>query len=718
MMPRRNARSSRLPSGGLFLLLCPLLLAACPRPGTGAVRGDDLTGDPFANRKPTVQVRQDVAADGALAEASSRASGRSGAEAAEIYLSVRRAYPETTAGQEALYRAGVQYFEAREYARARSSFNELLYENPLFPQAEQAKRMLGEAALETGAYRDAYQTLGSLAERAEGEERRALMLRAMQAAELGGLHGGALRLAVSLAGSAQGAELDAAVAEVRRQVEGRASFADIAEVQQDLSAGHPAWPILTFKLARIHAHVRDFPRMQQTLDSLLQQAPGSEFAPAARAMQARISRPDRVEPRRVGVLLPLSGSYQAVGEAVLRGIRLAVAGSDVELVVKDTAGDPMQAARVLEQMVLEDGVIAAVGGLLGDEAQRAALVAEGLGVPLITLSRSEHITDIGPHVFRNMMTYADQANALADYATKELGYKSFAMLYPDIPYGTELANAFWDALDERGAVVRGAESYAPDQTTYAPEVKKLVGRYYLEDRGDYRDAVRDAREGAKDQDAYRRRKALDRAKQGVEPVIDFEALFIPEGWQKVGLIAPALAVEDMITNACDPRDLERIRKTTGNEKLKTVTLLGTDQWRSPRGKSDLPALLERGGKFVTCSVYVDGFYADSERPATRAFVAAFRKAHGALGREPFMLEAVGFDSAGMLRQVMQQQRPTDRAAFRDALANLKGFPGATGTTSFNAEREAVKPLFYLTIESKGVRELTPAYLQKEAGGGS
>src|SRR5690606_17176523 len=120
--------------------------------------------------------------------------------------------------------------------------------------------------------------------------------------------------------------------------------------------------------------------MQRTLDVFLRQAPDSEFAEGARLMLTRMNRPDRVEPQRVGVLLPLSGSYQAVGEAVLRGIRVAVAGSEVELVVKDTAGDAMQAARAVEALVLEEGAVAVIGGLLGDEARRAAVVAEGLGV--------------------------------------------------------------------------------------------------------------------------------------------------------------------------------------------------------------------------------------------------------------------------------------------------------------------------------------------------
>src|SRR5690606_35638895 len=165
--------------------------------------------------------------------------------------------------------------------------------------------------------------------------------------------------------------------------------------------------LLTYKLARIYGHVGDYDRMQRTLDVFLRQAPDSEFAESARLMLTRMSRPERVEPQRVGVFLPLSGAYQAVGEAVLRGLRLSLEGSRVELVVKDTAGDAMQAARAVEALVLEEGAVAIIGGLLGDEARRAAVVAEGLGVPLLTLSRDEHITELGPYVFRNMMTYSD-----------------------------------------------------------------------------------------------------------------------------------------------------------------------------------------------------------------------------------------------------------------------------------------------------------------------
>jgi branched-chain amino acid transport system substrate-binding protein len=702
-----------------LLLALALLLTACPKtttPVRGSGGGGELPGgDPFP-KKPRIEAKKDAAADAALAQAIETAARATDAkQSAEAYLAVRKTYPGTTAGQEALYRAGVLFYEAADYANARKAFNELLFENPLYPQAEDAKQKLARSALEVGAYRDAYQTLASLAERAEGAERQRLLEDALRAAEGASLYGAALELAVRLAGEARTPEAQAAtVARVEQLVEGRAAFMDVARVAEGLSPRHPAWPVLTFKLARIYYHLRDWARLEETLQRFLAEAPGHAFAPQARELLARATRRVEVQPRTVGVLLPMTGRYKPIGEAVLRGVQLALAGSDIELIVKDTQGEVMLAGQAVEQLAFDDGAIAVLGPLLADDARRAALVAEELQVPLLTMTRQEGITDIGPHIFRNMLTNSAQAEAIADYAVNVRGFKRFALLYPNIPYGVELANGFWDEVLERGGTVRGAERYAHDQTTFTGEAKKLVGRYYLEDRLDYIEGVREINAN-KEQDAFRRRKAIERLKSGLEPVVDFDAIFIPDDWKRVSLVGPALAVEDIITNACDPKDLERIRKTTGKKELKTVTLLGTNQWSSPKGLSGVPELIERGGKFVTCSVYVDGFFVDSQRPATRKFVSDFRAAYKDVDKEPGLLEAIGYDSARMLRQLIEKQRPRTRGELRQALATLKNFEGATGRTSFNEKREAVKPLFLLSVDGKGVRELTP---EASAAGGS
>ncbi|WP_342378488.1 penicillin-binding protein activator [Myxococcus stipitatus] len=708
-----------------LLVALALLLTACPRPSripAGGTTGEDVpTGDPFPKR-PAVEARKDASADAALAEARRTAqSSPDKKKAAEAYLSVRKAYPATTAGQDALYQAGVLFFESRDYANARKSFNELLFENPLYGKADDAKRKLALSAMEVGAYRDAYQTLSSLAEHAEGAEREQLLRDAARAAEGAGLYGQSLTMAVEEAGKARTeAEREAAVARVEALVEGRADFVDIARVAEGLPSSNPAWPVLHFKLARIYYHLREWTRLEETLNRFLAEAPQSPFAPQARELLARATRRVEAKPRTVGVLLPMTGRFQPVGEAVLRGIQLGLEGSDIELVVKDTQGDVNKTGQAMEQLAFDDGAIAVLGPLLGDDSKRAALVAEELQVPLLTMTRQDGVTELGSYVFRNMLTSTAQADAIADYAINVRGYKRFALLYPNIPYGVELADAFWDQVVERGGVVRGAERYSHDQTTFTTEAKKLVGRYYLEDRGDYVEGVRDLQ--GENLDAFRRRKALEKVKSNVEPIVDFDAIFMPDDWRRVSLVAPALAVEDIVTNACDARDLERIRKTTGKKELKTVTLFGTNQWSSLKGRSGLPELIERGGKFVTCSVYVDGFFVDSQRPATRTFVRKYRETYKQeTGKDPGLLEAIGYDSGRMLRQLVEKKEgaPRTRAQMRESLANLKDFDGATGRTSFNEKREAVKQLFLLSIDNKGVTEINvDQEREKAATGGS
>lgn len=686
----------------IFLLSLGVCLAACPRPG----------GSTTVNGKPRVEAKSDKRADAALADAVHLQDTKGRKAAVEAYLSVRKAFPETTAGQEALYRAGIAAYEEGDYATARRSLDELIFENPLYPQADQARLTSALAALELKQYRDAYQALQSLVDTLSGPDKRRAEEALARAAAGAKQYGDALKLALKKVDDTSGAERDEALKALEDVVETKANFLSVAEAYQGLSPGHPAWPLLTFKLSRIYFHLRDWQRLDETLRSLLREAPGSPWAAPARQMLERTARRFEVKPKVVGAVLPLSGKYKALGEAVMRGLTLALKGSDVELIAKDSQGDVNLAGKLVEELALDEGAIAIVGPLLSDDARRAALVAEELQVPIISLSRAEGLTAIGPHVFRNMLTNQQQADALAEYATKALGFKSFGVLYPNIPFGVEVANDFWDAVEKRGGTLRAAETYDHDQTTFTSEAKRLVGRYYMEDRGDYLEKLRELREQGLDD--YHRRKALEKVKKDLPPVIDFEALLIADSWQRVSLVAPALAVEDIITNACDKKDLEKIQKTTGQDKLKTVVLLGPSTWSSPKSRTvDDYELVVRGGKFVHCSVYVDGFYEGSSRKATKVFVDLFHDANKDV--QPSLLDAVGFDTGGMLKLLLDTKAPKSRAELREQLAGLHDYDGATGLTRFDEKREAVKPLFMLTIDPKGIKELPPVVAGKPQG---
>jgi branched-chain amino acid transport system substrate-binding protein len=424
----------------------------------------------------------------------------------------------------------------------------------------------------------------------------------------------------------------------------------------------------------------------------------------SRLFRPAFESPIEPQPRTIGVVLPLSGEYQALGQEVLKGIRLAVAGSKVRLVVRDSQGDGALAERAVEELADRDRVVAILGMLLPDEARRGAERAEALGVSVITFTKTEGIGQVGPYVFRDMLTLRKQAEAMGSYATSELNLKSFVIFEPDTSYGKELASVFGDAVRAHGGNVTSVVEYPPDQNSFLTEAQKLTGRYDLVNRAEYQQAVREI--DRQDLSPYRKRKAMERARGSVKPVVDFQGVFIADDWKKVGLIAPALAVQDVLTDGCDAGEVAKAQRTLGRQDIPSVTLLGWNGWSSPKNSNGTPGLMERGGKYVQCSVYVDAFFADSDRPATRSFALAFRESHG--GQEPTLLSAVGYESAALYRRILEREAPMRRAVFRERVANATAVSGAAGLSGFTSDGEADRVLFFLKVTPGGIVELPVA----------
>jgi ABC-type branched-subunit amino acid transport system substrate-binding protein len=613
-----------------------------------------------------------------------------------------------TAG-EALYEAGVHWRAARQPQRAVSVFTRMLRYHGGSPYARDARYQLGLAEMEAGGGQtgDGPSQLEALYQRMGPEERLAAAKQAAEAAEAAGQWGDAARWRAEV-GIYAGSETEKQEAIARAiAIIDQLSHSEAERLRTELPAGSPLLPAASMKVARILLHLNDLPRAEAAAKELLSRWPDSPYAPDAQGMLDRIARRTRVVPNVVGLALPLSGRFKAWGDAIQLGVSMAIAeNSGIKVVVRDTRGEADGAVQAIEQLALDEGAIVIMGGVGNAEAMRAATTAQDLGVPFISLSKVEGVTQAGPYVFRNMLTSSAQARALAAFAFEKRRMKSFAIMYPNIPYGVEMANAFWDEVESRRGEIRGAEVYEADRTTFARNVKELVGKLYLDERTDYADKQKEIIKDEKD--PYRKRKKLEKLRESLDPVIDMEAIFIPDFAKNVALIAPALAVEDVVTNTCDQKELDRIRKTTGREKLKAVQLLGGNGW-------DDPSLFDKAAKYVECAVFVDGFFAGSERRDTKRFVDAFKKKHD---HPPTILEASAYDAARMVRQVLSDRsKPQARDAVRDLLVAIKGFRGVTGETSFDQNREPVKPLFFLTFGKQGLRELTNKEMESPGAGG-
>ncbi len=490
-------------------------------------------------------------------------------------------------------------------------------------------------------------------------------------------------------------------------IDEKLSFLQVRQALETVRESDPkSFPmdLLTFKLAKIYFHIYDFQRARAELEKFVAQWPEHRLSKEAGKLLKRIIDRNKVDPTAVGVLLPLTGKFRSYGQKALAGIQLGAGifkdpkpgvPSPV-LIIRDTAGDPDQAAKQMDDLVYNEHVTAVIGPIFSAEAYSAAVRAQQLQVPIISLSLRQDIPSVGSFVFRNFLTLAAQAKILVSYAMDKLGVKKFALLYPNDKYGVGFVNAFWDEVKRRKGEIRAAERYEPDAKNFATPIKKMVGRYWLDARWDFALKKRQIRKKFSNNPLARKR-ALEKLVKSIRPMVDFQAIFIPDYHEKVAMIAPALAFEDIVMYTESQWKIERIKKSLGRDKLDMVYLLGGNGW-------DNPQLIEWADRYVQNAIFCDGFFAPSQRLATKHFVQEFKSN---FDREPDWVEAHGYDTAAIVRQIIQKTNPKTRAAFRQALLNIKDFDGATGKTSFEANGEASKELFLLTIKKDQIEEIKP-----------
>jgi branched-chain amino acid transport system substrate-binding protein len=465
-------------------------------------------------------------------------------------------------------------------------------------------------------------------------------------------------------------------------IDQRLSFTQVreaVEILKDESIRSFPMDVLLYKLAKIFYHIHDYDRSRETLESFVATFPRHELSERANALIKRIKDRNLVVPRAIGVLLPLTGEYREYGNQALEGVKLGLGIFEAEgketapmLIIRDTAGKPEQAVAQLEDLVFNEHISCVIGPLFSQEAYAAAVKADELEVSIITLSGRPDITSIGSFVFRNFLTLEAQAKTLVSYAVDQLGVKRFGILFPSDKYGVDFSNAFWDEVVRRKGEVRAAERYEPDTKNFVAPIRKLLGR-----------------------PPQQKKTTKPKGEPPKYPPLEFEVLFVPDYVENVVLIAPALAFEDIVLMTDDRYKIERIKKSLKSTSLDMIYVLGGSGWNSPK-------VIEWASRYVQGAIFCDGFFAETSWPAARQFVERFKSN---FERDPGMIEAHAYDTALIVRKIVEQLKPADRSAFREALLKTKDFNGATGLLRFTPQREVEKDLFLLTINGDEIQEI-------------
>jgi ABC-type branched-subunit amino acid transport system substrate-binding protein len=434
---------------------------------------------------------------------------------------------------------------------------------------------------------------------------------------------------------------------------------------------------LQTRLVEIDMESGRFGMAQEQLQALIERLPDHPLVDTWKGMSEKVEEWLKVDMTAVGCVLPLSGRYQSYGDRILRGLVMAAQdfknnAGDIQLIIKDSGGDPDLAVAAVRDLVLDNKVAAIIGPLSRVAAEAAAEEAEKLWVPIITLTQKEGIGHIGNYVFRYFLSNEEQTRALVEYAVLGLDYKRFAILYPADSYGTRLMNLFWDELERLGAEVRGIETYDPSQTDFADQIKKLVGLYYPRPAGETTDGTEGVKASESSSAGLKGEAPGDLEEEEI-PIVDFDAIFIPDGYSQVGLIAPQLAYHDV----------------TG------VKLLGTNLWNSQK-------LVEMAAPYLQDAVFVDGFFSGSGLPLTSQFVQRYEETFGG---KPGYPEAQAYDTMRLLMEALRQPGVTSRPMLRDSLLRIQALPGVAGTASVGPDGEVSKPPFLITIYRRRMEEI-------------
>ncbi|HEX4596190.1 MAG TPA: ABC transporter substrate-binding protein [Burkholderiaceae bacterium] len=179
------------------------------------------------------------------------------------------------------------------------------------------------------------------------------------------------------------------------------------------------------------------------------------------AMVASTAQPQGIGKLKIGLMLPYTGTYAALGNAITNGFKQYVAesgdklgGREVEYFVVDDESDPSKAIENVNKLVKRDQVDVLVGTVHSGVALAMAKVARETGTLMIDPNAgADELTGAlcAPNFFRTSFTNWQPAYAMGEYAGRK--HKSAVTLTWKYAAGQQSVDGFKEAFEKAGGKV-------------------------------------------------------------------------------------------------------------------------------------------------------------------------------------------------------------------------------------------------------------------------
>jgi branched-chain amino acid transport system substrate-binding protein len=484
-----------------------------------------------------------------------------------------------------IYRARICLLE-KDPARAREFLKPIVgNEDPL---AERASFYDGIALYKLGKWQAAANRLAPFAGRMTDPEENRLLLETLWKTSLayGNSADAIVWLDHAIFHMPDGEERESKIEFLEGICQKMDDIATLKGIEPRLDPQRSAWPLVMARIAALYFDAEKFYLASKTLEKIKRK--DRQDVEAVQIVESVLEQRTYVDLSSLGVIVPLSGRSRLIGETVLKGVmlgaRTASIGPDnpssLTVVTRDSASNPEQAAKAVEELVFSEHVAAILGPVDSSAADAAARKAEELGVPMLALSIKDDLPNGKPYVFREFGGNRAEVRSLIA-AAKRLGKQTYSILYPNSGYGRVMRGLFADELAEQGLELTGEHGYSPDEKVFVDTAKALA-------------------------------------------TFTFDAVFIPDRAANIALIAPALAAAGLWST---------LTGYEANGPGRAVQLLIPSTGFAPD-------LVRRAGRYLDGALFTSFFFKDASPSATK-FAQLFVSEYGT---EPNYIAGFGYDA--------------------------------------------------------------------------
>src|SRR5512140_2363525 len=347
--------------------------------------------------------------------------------------------------------------------------------------------------------------------------------------------------------------------------------------------------------------------------------------------------PSHAKEIMIGLITPLSGDVKTYGESVRNSFLIAVeeanakggvAGMKITYVIQDDKNDATEAANVANLLVNQYRVKAIVGAVTSKATIPVSDIIQAAKIPTITPTATNPKVTVADgkrkdYMFRSCFIDPFQGMVMAKFSRETLKKNRAAVLFDaSNDYSKGTAEVFRDAFRKQGGTVAAFEAYGKDDVDFSALLTKVKAS------------------GA-------------------------DVLFLPDYYNKVGLIA------------------KQVR-----EKGLKVNMVGPDGL-------DSPDMVKIAGSAIEGGYFSNHYSPDDRRPEVAAWVKTYQAKHGQV---PDALGTLAYDGTKLLLEAIRKAGSDDPKKIREALASIRDFHGVTGKSTLDRNGDSVKSAVIVKIE--------------------